>query len=233
MSISDIQNALAAQGYKPGPVDGSLGPMTRAAIKAYQAANGLAVDGVAGPKTQAALFGWQAPRKASVTADGAIPWLAVAKSLIGLREGAGAANNPTLLKWGKDLNLAYGVDEIPWCGLFVGHCMSAALPDEPLPANLLGARNWLKFGRDVPPQLGAVMVFWRGTKAGWSGHVALHVGEDATTYHILGGNQSDSVSVTKILKDRFLGARWPISVAAPNLKGATDSRGLQLSTNEA
>jgi Putative peptidoglycan binding domain len=39
----NVQEQLAAAGYYDGPIDGVLGPMTREAIAAYQAANGLAV----------------------------------------------------------------------------------------------------------------------------------------------------------------------------------------------
>jgi putative peptidoglycan binding protein len=39
----NVQEQLAAAGYYDGPIDGILGPMTREAIAAYQADNGLAV----------------------------------------------------------------------------------------------------------------------------------------------------------------------------------------------
>jgi putative peptidoglycan binding protein len=39
----NVQEQLAAAGYYDGPIDGQLGPMTREAIAAYQADNGLAV----------------------------------------------------------------------------------------------------------------------------------------------------------------------------------------------
>ena len=39
----NVQEALAAAGYYDGPIDGVLGPMTREAIAAYQADNGLAI----------------------------------------------------------------------------------------------------------------------------------------------------------------------------------------------
>jgi putative peptidoglycan binding protein len=39
----NVQEQLAAAGYYDGPIDGVLGPMTREAIAAYQADNGLAI----------------------------------------------------------------------------------------------------------------------------------------------------------------------------------------------
>lgn len=49
------QTDLNAVGCWAGPVDGSLGPQTQAAITAFQAATGLAVDGRLGPQTEGAL----------------------------------------------------------------------------------------------------------------------------------------------------------------------------------
>ena len=42
-----IQEELIAHGYRPGPVDGKMGPQTRSAIRAYQRDAGLTVDGIA------------------------------------------------------------------------------------------------------------------------------------------------------------------------------------------
>jgi uncharacterized protein (TIGR02594 family) len=192
----------------------------------------LQVDGVVGPLTLAKMFG---DGVGAVAVNVAIPWLAEAQRLRGLKEVQGAANNPVIMGWAEGLNLDYAGDDVPWCGLFVAHCIAAVLPGEPQPANPLGARQWLKFGRDVVPQVGAVMVFWRGSRDGWTGHVALYVGEDSAAYHVLGGNQSDAVTVTKISKSRLLGARWPVSVDAPGWtnRDGGDGAGLILSTNEA
>ena len=41
----DVQRALAHRGYYGGPVDGDIGPQTRAAIRAYQVDRGLPVSG--------------------------------------------------------------------------------------------------------------------------------------------------------------------------------------------
>jgi hypothetical protein len=90
-------------------------------------------------------------------------------------------------------------------------CIRMGLPDEPL-AGALGtnpywARNWLQFGQAVPPVTGAVLVFARGS----GGHVGFAVGQDDTHFHVLGGNQSDAVTVARIAKSRLLGARWPVT----------------------
>ncbi len=43
--VRAVQRALIRLGYDPGPVDGAIGPRTRAALRAYQDASGLAADG--------------------------------------------------------------------------------------------------------------------------------------------------------------------------------------------
>jgi uncharacterized protein (TIGR02594 family) len=77
--------------------------------------------------------------------------------------------------------------------------------------NPLWARNWNNFGVSTKvAMLGDVLVFARES----GGHVGIYVGEDAKAYHVLGGNQSNSVSVTRINKSRCIGIRrtkWKVS----------------------
>lgn len=54
-SVTALQNALNVHGGASLIVDGSYGPATAAAVKAFQMAKGLSADGVAGPVTQGAL----------------------------------------------------------------------------------------------------------------------------------------------------------------------------------
>ena len=142
-----------------------------------------------------------------------VPWMKTAQSYIGLKEIHGRKNNRTIMQWAKDLGRnirqIYTNDEIPWCGLFVAGCMHLNGVKINI-RNPLGARNWGKFGYEVTPCYGAVLVFWRGSKSGWKGHVGFYASEDDYYYHVLGGNQSDSVKITKVAKKRLLTARWPI-----------------------
>ena len=55
MTIRQIQCLLAYLGYDPGTIDGAYGPRTRAAVKAFQQAEGLDPDGIAGQQTAAKL----------------------------------------------------------------------------------------------------------------------------------------------------------------------------------
>jgi tetratricopeptide (TPR) repeat protein len=47
-----VQKRLADLGYYQGEIDGKVGPLTKAAIKAFQVDHGLEADGIAGPKTR-------------------------------------------------------------------------------------------------------------------------------------------------------------------------------------
>ena len=46
-TVREVQDGLVQRGYDIGPVDGRLGPRTKAAIREYEQQNGLPVDGLA------------------------------------------------------------------------------------------------------------------------------------------------------------------------------------------
>lgn len=52
VEVKILQGWLAVLGYYTGEIDGSYGPKTVNAVKAYQQKHGLVVDGMAGPITQ-------------------------------------------------------------------------------------------------------------------------------------------------------------------------------------
>jgi hypothetical protein len=64
------QEHLVTAGYSI-PVDGGYGPLTQAAVEAFQTARGLTVDGVVGPQTWAALLRF-APANVTWTYTGAV-----------------------------------------------------------------------------------------------------------------------------------------------------------------
>ena len=55
MTVKQVQLLLAFLGYDPGDCDGVDGKNTRAALRAFQQAEGLDPDGIAGQQTQARL----------------------------------------------------------------------------------------------------------------------------------------------------------------------------------
>lgn len=151
----------------------------------------------------------------------------------GTAENKGSASNPTILWWAKQIGLeqAYRDDAIAWCGLAMGYVAGQAGWEFAPRGNALWARNWLHWGNPSPtPMLADVLVFKRGS----GGHVGIYVAEDKECFHVLGGNQSDMVSIKRIVKQRLLGARrcpWRIN-QPENVRRITISASGEVSTNE-
>lgn len=237
MSPKNIQTALIAKGYDLGPAgaDGVWGRASIAATKLFQGDHGLKVDGIVGPATLKALQEAGAlPRTISLQPAPPV-WFHEAGRLKGTREIPGAKSNAVIIGWAKKLGgwiaSFYTNDDTPWCGLFVAHCIGATLPEETLPANPLSALAWGSFGAKLDkPRLGAVVVF----KRPGGGHVGFYVGEDATAVRVLGGNQGNTVSETRVPKSRLVGYRWPATVPLTGAGGPIEvaAEGA-LSTNEA
>lgn len=208
---------LRLHGAYAGAMDGVHGREVHAALERFQRAEHLKVTGMADQATVDALRrDPKAGGSALVRFDvaPAIPaepvWLREARRLIGVREVVGKGSNPVIMSWAKRFGgwiaSYFTDDDIAWCGLFAGHVLAVTLPKEPLPANPLGALQYSKLGvAMVEPAPGAIMTF---TRSG-GGHVGFYVGEDRTHFHILGGNQSNSVSISRIEKARLAAIRWP------------------------
>ena len=146
--------------------------------------------------------------------------LKVALDQYGTVETPGKANNKVILDWageiGGKVDDLYRADEIPWCGLFMA--IVAKRGGKAGVKDPLWALNWGAFGVYTPiPMLGDVLVFVRKTTDGKrAGHVGLYVGEDDECYHVLGGNQSDKVCITRIHKDRLYTSRRPAYHVQPS-----------------
>ena len=184
-AIRLIQSGLDRLGHTPGAIDGKWGVRTARALKQPIAVNG---------------------RAASVAPQGPLPWITEAKIALGRNE---ARDRSWLMDWLKRDGRSLGdPGKNLWCGDFVETCMRMGLPDEPLlgalGTNPYWARNWLLFGLETKPVIGAMLVFERGS----GGHVGFAVGQDDTHFYVLGGNQSDAVTIARIAKSRLLGARW-------------------------
>lgn len=159
-------------------------------------------------------------------------WMDFAKTLVGVKEVPGKGNSLTIMGWAKKLGakilgITYAADSVPWCGLYAAYVMEHCgfVP----PPVAVRASEWGKWGRKLlNPRYGCILTFTR--KGG--GHVGFYVGEDATHLHVLGGNQGDAVSVTRIPKDRLSEMRWPEGFPLPkpqvillDAKGAPVTKG--------
>ena len=143
--------------------------------------------------------------------------LVEAVKTLGEREAGGERNNPTIVGWALSLGgwvaRFYTQDSIPWCGLWMAYVLHRAERKHAL-KNPLRALDWAGYGVPAPrdPELSDILVFQRPG----GGHVGLYVGEDATAFHVLGGNQGDRVSIVRIARARLVAARRPSYQLKPN-----------------
>ena len=158
--------------------------------------------------------------------------LVEAVKMLGTKEVVGKQHNPVIMGWAKELKLdkVYTADEIPWCGLaiaYAAHKAGVQVVDKPL-----WALSWANYGTKVTePMLGDILTF----KRDGGGHVGIYVGEDKECYHVLGGNQGNAMSVTRIVKSRLYQARrtaWKVAQPANVRKVMLDAKGT-ISKNEA
>lgn len=163
--------------------------------------------------------------------------------LYGLLEAPGAADNPVILGWVREISAispvkargveGYKHDAQPWCGLVMA--VIAARAGHEFPDYPLWALNWAGFGTNATaaPALGDVLTFKRYDEHGKliGGHVGLYVGEDPECFHVFGGNQSDGVNIMRMRRERLHRAGRPIldTSGRPVILAADGA----ISTNEA
>lgn len=136
-------------------------------------------------------------------------WLKAAFDDLGLKEAPGAANNARVVEMYELAGHPEIKDDaVAWCAAAVGAWL--------VKANLKGtgslaARSYLNYGRKLPTQRiprGAILIFRRGTSS-WQGHVCFCLEDNGSTLKVIGGNQSDAVTIANYSKAALLGARWP------------------------
>ncbi len=133
------------------------------------------------------------------------PWIARARSYLGLAEIPGPGTHPTIARWLGALGGWWSDDETAWCGTFVAACLTET--GQPKPRAWFRARAYLEYGHQIDRMAyGSIVVFERGG----GGHVGFVVGRDARNRVMcLGGNQGNRVSIAPFETWRILGYRWP------------------------
>jgi uncharacterized protein (TIGR02594 family) len=134
-------------------------------------------------------------------------WLGYAWPEAGVREVAGKGSNGRIAAFFRDAgHPAITSDETAWCAAFVGACLVRSGIKG---TGSLLARSYLEWGAAIDePRLGAIAVLSRGRDPG-QGHVGFVVGETPRALVLLGGNQSDAVTVEAFDRSTVLGLRWP------------------------
>lgn len=136
-------------------------------------------------------------------------WLTHAWAELGQREIAGAASNPRIASFIRRVgHPSLARDETAWCAAFVGACLEGAGLAS---TRSLMARSYMKWGepasRDEP---GSVAILSRGSNSAL-GHVGFLIGHTERHLILLGGNQSDAVTVEAFDRNRLLALRRPPS----------------------
>lgn len=139
----------------------------------------------------------------------------IAQRYIGIKEVAGKVSNPQILTMLQLDDSSIQNDEIPWCSAFVNYiCWLLRLPR----SKSLAARSWLQVGASIGVQEAEagfdIVILKRGGGGqpgpeviNAPGHVGFYAGFEGETVVILGGNQSDSVNVSRFPFDNILGVR--------------------------
>jgi len=155
-------------------------------------------------------------------------WMDHAWERFGVREHPGRRFNPVIEAAFDAVGHGYVRDDaVPWCAAFVGGCLEEAGQTS---TRSLRARSYLKWGQETETaRYGAVAVLSRGNNPA-AGHVGFVVGELDDRLFLLGGNQSDAVTVAPFPRSRVLSLRLPDVVETDRPKPATDGGEAQTRT---
>ena len=121
--VLTLQSTLKQLGFDPNGVDGTFGPGTEAAVKAFQQSKGLTPDGMVGPNTMAALQSGASVAGVNVAAAAA----AASASTAATATGSDGTCNPTCAQVSKmfpgvpianiETNLPFVMDALNAAGL--------------------------------------------------------------------------------------------------------------------
>jgi len=132
-----------------------------------------------------------------------IELLTKALSQYGTKEIVGSKHNDIIVNYFKEIGHSWVKDdETAWCSAFINWCAKESGYEY---TKKLNARSWLDIGCPTNnPTQGDIVVFWRGNKDGWKGHVALYISETEDYIYVLGGNQGNKVQISPYPKYRLL-----------------------------
>ena len=165
--------------------------------------------------------------------------MAIAASMMGVKEVPGKGSNPTIMKWVKELGLEkiYLDDDQAWCAIAWQYAMFKAgrritleTKDQYDYLRALQFQNTQDL-RKIPVGLAAfgdTLIFKRPE----GGHIGFYIGEDKDNFYVWGGNQGNKVSVVKIAKARCVCVLRPDYISFSPQKYTLNESG-DISHNEA
>ena len=137
----------------------------------------------------------------------------IARKYIGLKELGAANKHPTIDAWAKDLSGKWLIGQ-PWCGTFCAQVMKEAGLSSKVPKEFFRAKEWEKAGTKLDkPAYGCIVTFTRDG----GGHVGFVVGKTKSgMLKVLGGNQSNAVTIQDFNPKRATAYRWVSTGSVPN-----------------
>ena len=134
----------------------------------------------------------------------------IAMKELGTAEIFGDTHNARIVEYHAATSLQATNDEVPWCASFVNWCLKKASIDG---TNSARARSFLTWGVAVSleeAERGDIVVLSRNAARGANaqfGHVGFFAGQEGKSVLVLGGNQSNKVSISPYPLHRILSIR--------------------------
>jgi uncharacterized protein (TIGR02594 family) len=153
------------------------------------------------------------------TFDTAPAWFKWALHEVGTRE-LPENRGPAIRRY---ISLAHaGHEGDPWCAVFANAALESVNVHGTKSAGSQSFRENEALFVELPgPVLGAIAVFWRGSRHSGLGHVGFYRGEsyDGNHIYVLGGNEKDCVMIEALPKNGvamgLVGYWWPAGVPMP------------------
>ena len=135
----------------------------------------------------------------------------IATSELGVHETPGPASTARIIEYDKHTTLKATLDEIAWCSSFANFVAdTAGFPG----AHSAAAKSWLDYGVHLEvPIVGCFVIMDRHDSSNPNAaHITICDNADISngTIACIGGNQSDSVKVSRFPIKKVLGYRSPI-----------------------
>lgn len=183
-----------------------------------------------------------------IITSGQCPKMIVEGSLLlGVKEIKGSKSNGVILKFAEDIGVRniYTNDDTSWCAL--AHNAVALRSGKKIFGykdnyDLLRALAFQKNGIEQNKEdweiiakgkemFGDTLIFKRPE----GGHIGIYIGESNTHFYVMGGNQNNEYSITRISKERLVAVRRPVyKIAQPGSvkKYFLNNIGVPETTNE-
>ena len=139
--------------------------------------------------------------------------VAKARKYLGHAEIGSTNKSPLIDKWATELSGKWLIGQ-PWCGTFMAQIFKEAGLYSKVPKDFYRAKAWESAGTKLDkPAYGCIVTFTRDG----GGHVGLVVGKTKTgMLKVLGGNQSNAVTIQDFDPKRVTAYRWVSAGTVPN-----------------